>query len=420
MSPAERIVGYRCVRCGAEYPAEPFCHTCAACGHNLDVVYDYAWIGRHWSKEELARDPDLSLWRYLPLLPVPEAPDNPSIRVGGTPLVTLPRIAGRFDLSGFFIKDDTRNPSGSLKDRATEIGLRHAAQLGMEVIVAASTGNAAASLASLAAFYGRPAVILAPSSAPVAKLTQILQYGALLCPINGDYDDAFDLSVEIAEVYGWYSRSTGMNPVLSEGKKTVALEVAEQLGWQVPDQVFVPVGDGCIIGGVYKGFYDLQQLGWIAALPRIVAVQAQGSAAIVNALESGGEIAPVAVDTIADSIAVARPRDGLKAVRAVRESGGYGIRVTDEEILRAQHALARATGIFAEPAAAAAFAGFQKAAGEGRVQQGESVVVLITGSGLKDIPAAQKVIRVPSAILPQLEAFRSFIRDSERKGAVTA
>ncbi|MCH8070258.1 MAG: threonine synthase [Candidatus Marinimicrobia bacterium] len=374
--------------------------------NNLDVIYNYDWIRAHWSKQELTNDRDDSLWRYLPLLPVKTAPENHSIRVGGTPLISFPKIALDYDLNNFYIKDDMRNPSGSLKDRATEIGIQHASELGKDTLVAASTGNAAASLSALSAFYGKKAVILAPASTPKAKLTQILQHGAHLYLIDGSYDEAFDLSIKVAKEFGWYLRSTGINPIMSEGKKTVALEISEQLDWQVPDKVFVPVGDGCIIGGIYKGFYDLKQLDWIDKIPKLIALQAEGSAAIVNALENNGEIKLVSSNTLADSISVDFPRDGLKALRAVNESGGFGIKITDDEILKAQLLLSKTTGIFAEPAAAAAFGGFLKAHKSGKIETGESVIVLITGTGLKDVPSAQKQIKMPEAISPDFSLFR--------------
>ncbi len=404
----QRLIGYRCLDCGKIHDSSTFFYTCSSCGANLDAIYSYDLIAQHWNKQVLADNQDRSLWRYSPLLPVMGQPENKSIQVGGTPLVTTPCLADEIGIASLWIKDDTRNPSGSLKDRASELGLQHAAELNMETIVAASTGNAAASLAALAACHGQRAVILAPATAPPAKLTQILQYGAILCPVDGNYDAAFDLATEVAEQFGWYSRSTGINPVMSEGKKTVALEIAEQLDWQVPDFVFVPVGDGCIIGGVYKGFYDLLQLGWIDHLPRIIAVQADGSAAIVKALKSNSNISSVQAQTVADSIAVDLPRDGLKALRAVRESNGFGITISDEDILRAQKLMAEKTGIFTEPAAAAAFAGVLKASTGNLVKSTDSVVVLATGSGLKDIAAAQKMITIPTAIEPDIGAFQKF------------
>jgi len=338
-------------------------------------------------------------------LPVKESPTNISMQVGGTPLIQSDSLAKAFGIKSLWLKDDSRNPSGSLKDRATEVGIQHAKEQGQKTIVAASTGNAAASLACLSATHEMEAVIFAPSSAPAAKLTQIMQYGAKLFPVNGSYDDAFDLSTEVVKDTGWYSRSTGINPILSEGKKTVSLEIAEQLNWQSPDHVFVPVGDGCIIGGVYKGFYDLFKLGWIEKIPKIYAVQSNGSSAIVNAL-STGTLSAVNASTIADSISVDLPRDGLKAIRAVTESNGTGIKVSDIEILNAQHTLAKTTGVFAEPAAATGFAGLEKSSIKGLISSNESAVVLVTGTGLKDIHSAQQLVQIPDAINPNIDSFK--------------
>lgn len=398
-------IGYICISCGEFLPDKPFRYTCKKCNGNPDAVYDYDQIKKEWSQKDLSANPDRSIWRYLPVLPVNRKPEELSMQVGGTPLVHQARLARDIGIRNLWLKDDTRNPSGSLKDRATEVGIQHAKELGFKTLVAASTGNAAASLACLSAAHHMEAVIFAPATAPPAKLTQILQYGAQLFPVDGTYDEAFDLSMDVVKATGWYSRSTGINPILSEGKKTVALEIAEQLNWEVPDYVFVPVGDGCIIGGVYKGFYDLHQLGWIGRLPKIIAVQAEGSSVIVDALESG-TLSSVSADTVADSISVDMPRDGQKAIRAVKESQGYGLKVTDAEILDAQHYLAKSTGLFAEPAAAAAFAGLLKSANESKINSTETATVLITGTGLKDIKAAQKRVAVPSPISPDLDSFK--------------
>ncbi len=403
-----RILGYKCVGCGKDYPVEPFLYQCPKCNSNLDVQYNYDLIREIWSVEDLKQFPYQSLWRYHPLLPVENPPENLSLQSGGTPLLSFPGLLTEIGKINLYIKDDTRNPSGSLKDRATEVGIRHADELGKDTIVAASTGNAAASLAALAAYYEKKAVILAPASAPPAKLTQILQYGAILYPIDGTYDDAFDLSIRIAEANNWYSRSTGINPVLAEGKKTVGLEIAEQLGWQVPDKIFVPTGDGCIIAGVYKAFLDLVRLGWISKLPQLIAVQAEGSPAIVNALRNGKPMVPVKSKTIADSISVDRPRDGEKAILAVQKTKGFGITVSDDEILVAQHRLAKNTGIFAEPAAAASFAGFLKSMKRGTIHEGNSIVIIASGTGLKDIPAAQEKITIPRDQPGTLEGFLTF------------
>lgn len=397
-------IGYRCISCDEFSLADPFHYTCEKCNSNLDAVYDYDQIKKGWSTKQLLENCDRSIWRYLPILPVNHCPNNTSILVGATPLVNQTRLARELGIKDLWLKDDTRNPSGSLKDRATEVGVQHAKELEFESMVVASTGNAAASLACLSAYHQMNAIIIAPSSAPPAKLTQVLQYGAKFFPVSGSYDDAFDLSEEIVKTTGWYSRSTGTNPIMSEGKKTVALEITEQLNWKIPDQVFVPVGDGCIIGGVYKGFHDLQQLGWIERMPKLVAIQAEGSSAIVDALESS-TIIPVSSDTIADSISVNKPRDGQKAIRAVKESQGYGLKVTDAEILSAQHHLSKTTGLFAEPAAAAALAGLIKSANDSKINFDETATVLITGTGLKDIDAAQQMIKVPMPISPNLDSF---------------
>ncbi len=414
-STTQRILGYKCVGCGKEYPLEPFIYQCPDCNSNLDILYNYELIRDIWSVDELKKFPYKSLWRYHPLLPVENPPENLSMQSGGTPLLSFPQIQTEIGKINLYVKDDTRNPSGSLKDRATEIGIRHADELGQDTIVAASTGNAAASLAALAAFYEKKAVILAPASAPPAKLTQILQYNALLYPVEGTYDDAFDLSMLVAEANKWYSRSTGINPVLAEGKKTVGLEIAEQMNWQIPDKIFVPTGDGCIIAGVHKAFLDLVRLGWTSKLPQLIAVQAEGSPAIVNALDSGKPMEKVRSDTVADSISVDLPRDGEKAIKAIKESKGFAIAVSDDEILTAQYRLSKNTGIFAEPAAAASMAGFLKAMRLGKVFEGESIVILASGSGLKDVPAAQQKIEIPKAQPKNLESFLTFCKEHQSK-----
>ncbi|NQV16062.1 threonine synthase [bacterium] len=371
-------------------------------------------IKSSWTKTGLEQNPDLSMWRYHPLLPVSQVPDNTSLRVGGTPLVNLPKIANQHGLSTFQIKDDTRNPSGSLKDRASEVGIQHALELGKDTIVGASTGNAGSSLAALAAHHGFTSVIFAPANAPPAKLAQIRQHGAKLIAIDSNYDRAFDLAIEWTKLNNHYSRNTGYNPILAEGKKTVAFEIAEQNNWQVPDHIFIPVGDGCIISGVYKGFFDLLALDWIDHMPRLHPVQAHGSAAIVNSLSREGAIESVQAQTLADSISVDKPRDGEKARRAILASGGVGFKVSDDEILSAQQALSGSTGLFAEPAAAAAYAGFLQASEKIFFNADDKVTVLITGTGLKDIPAAQKNLGSLEIIPAEISEIENYLsRDNK-------
>jgi len=290
-------------------------------------------------------------------------------------------------MKDLWLKDDTRNPSASLKDRASFIAVLLAEG---KTVACASTGNAASSLAVLAASVGLPCYIFVPHNAPRAKVLQLLMCGAIVFAVQGSYDDAFDLCVEACNVFGWYNRNTGYNPYLVEGKKTVGLEIAEQLDWQVPDSILVPTGDGCIISGVYRGFEDLYRLGMIERIPRMIAVQAEGSPAIVRALEGDGIVRPYPAQTIADGISVGLPRNGAMAVKSVRESSGLGVTVSDEEILAAEKELARLTGVFAEPSGAAGYAGLLRLLGEGRIARDERVVLLVTGSGLKSIDAVME------------------------------
>jgi threonine synthase len=293
------------------------------------------------------------------------------------------------------LKDDSRNPSASLKDRASLVAILRAEG---RTVACASTGNAASSLATQAAAAGMSCVIFVPRNAPRAKIVQLLMCGATVFSVQGNYDEAFDLCIAACERFGWYNRNTGYNPYLVEGKKTVGLEIAEQLGWEPPDTILVPTGDGCIISGVYRGFEDLLELGLITRIPRLIAVQAAGSPALVRALESDGIVRACEASTIADGISVGLPRHGAMAVRCIRASGGFGVLVTDEEILEAEKSLARLTGVFAEPSGAASYAGLLRLLNEGRIARDERVVLLVTGSGLKSVDAvadtAGKVIPI--------------------------
>jgi threonine synthase len=342
--------------------------------------------------------------------------------VGWTPLYPAPRLAGALGLRHLWVKDDGQQPTASFKDRASAIAVVKARELGSEVVTTASTGNAAAALAGLCAAVSQSNVIFVPRTAPQAKITQLVVYGAVVLLVDGTYDDAFDLCLQAAPEFGWYNRNTGYNPYMSEGKKTAAYEICEQLSalvdtrnapWAAPDCIFVPVGDGCIIGGIHKGLCDLLALGWIYDMPRLIGVQAAGSAPLVDAWEQGldaMDVQPVEAHTVADSISAGLPRDRIKALRAVRESDGAFVRVTDEEILSAIPALARGCGVFAEPAAAAAYAGLVEAVAQGMVGPDEQVVVLATGSGLKDVAAAARSVASPPVIPPDLADVRRVMR----------
>src|SRR5579863_5159260 len=381
------IQNLQCVLCGAIYNPAEVIYTCPACGPLgvLEVHYDYEEVARHISRETLAGNRDTTMWRYRALLPISYShKTRPPLAIGGTPLYAVERLRAWLGITDLWLKDDSRNPSASLKDRASIIAVMRAEG---KTVACASTGNAASSLAVQAASVGLPCYIFVPHNAPRAKIVQLLICGATVFAVQGSYDDAFDLCIEACNAFGWYNRNTGYNPYLVEGKKTVGLEIAEQLNWHVPDTILVPTGDGCIISGVYRGFEDFYNLGMIDRMPRLIAVQAEGSPAIARAIESDGIVRSYPAQTIADGISVGLPRNGAMAVRHIRASGGTGITVSDEEILAAEKELARFTGVFAEPSGAASYAGLLRLLMEGKIDRDERVVLLVTGSGLKSIDA---------------------------------
>jgi threonine synthase len=316
-------------------------------------------------------------------------------------------------LNALYIKDESRNPTASFKDRASAILVARAREIGASVIVTASTGNAGAALAGMSAAVGQKSVIFAPRSAPPAKIAQLLIFGAQVMLVDGTYDDAFDLSIKAAQEFGWYCRNTGYNPFTAEGKKTAAFEIwewaRENLEPNTRLTIFVSVGDGNIISGLHKGFKDLAALGWMDTMPRIVGVQAKGSAAIAHAFHRGDEdIQPVSADTLADSISVDLPRDGVRAVRAARETEGTYILVSDEEILAAIAAMGK-IGVFAEPAGATAYAGVVRARQEGYLAPDDVTLLINTGSGLKDVQAAMDAVSPAPIIQPTLEEVKKYL-----------
>jgi threonine synthase len=379
------------------------------------MVYDYERLRREVTPSVIAvrtRPADHTMWRYRPLLPILDDAFIPPLPVGWTPLIDAPRLAASLGQAQVWLKDDGRNPTASLKDRASAMVVARAAQMGTSVVTTASTGNAAAALAGLCASMGMRAVIFVPAKAPPAKIAQLLVYGATVLLVQGTYDEAFDLCVQAAEEYGWYCRNTGMNPYTTEGKKTAALEIAEQLGWRAPDVVVVSVGDGSIIGGQYKGWHDLHQLGWVEKMPRLIGVQAEGSANVARAWREAADPAlmqPGPSETLADSISASLPRDRIKALRAARATGGAYVTVSDAAILAAIPELAQQTGVFAEPAAVTTLVGLKQARLEGYVQPHERVVLLLTGNGLKDINNAMKSVGVGHPVAADMADVRRVI-----------
>jgi len=413
----------KCSLCDAIYSADQVRYVCPKHGNRglLDVVYDYEKIKSRTSPADLSSSKNFSIWRYLELLPIENRSMIPPLRVGWTPLYKAERLGRGLGLTNLWLKDDGLNPTGSFKDRASAVVVGKAKEIGADAITTASTGNAGAALAGLSASAHIPAIIFAPRTAPEAKVAQLLIYGARVFLVKGTYDQAFDLSLDASREFGWYSRNTGYNPFTAEGKKTATFEICEQLtiqkpensnaDWSSPDRIFVAVGDGNIITGLWKGLVDLQALGWIEKMPKLMGVQSEGASACYNAWKAGTDtISPVDAHTISDSICVGLPRDGTRAVRAVRETDGVYLTVTDEEVLRAMRTLAHDEGVFAEPAGATGYAGLVKAVQTGVVDAEEEIVVLVTGSGLKDIPAAVRAAGKAQLVEPTLDAVRSSMR----------
>ena len=429
---------FECVDCKAEYTGDKVIYLCPACDKEnkaglpprgvLKTIYDYSAIRGLTSTEKLFLS--LEEVHFMPLLPLSSYSHWPFLKIGDTPLFQVGRWtsgpvdewtsgqdnrtgrqAGRFMESlnfELFLKDDSQNPTFSFKDRASALVSAWAKENGIGTLVAASTGNAGSSLAGICASQGQKAMIVVPAAAPLAKLTQILMYGATLVPVRGTYDDAFDLSVRISEKYGFYNRNTAYNPLTIEGKKTVSFELFRQLGYHVPDRIFIPVGDGVIYAGVCKGFEELLKLGIIDRMPVLVAVQAEGSSNLINNLKSSSFVARSS-NTIADSISVDVPKCFNMVVGYMEEYRGESVSVSDQEILQASLLLSRSTGIFSEPAAVAAFAGMMKYHGQGLIPAQSRNVVLLTGSGLKDLSAVQSSIRIPDPVGPDIESVETII-----------
>jgi threonine synthase len=395
-----------CLACGASYPYGNL-HTCPSCGIQgiLDVCYDYDAAGAALRSFPLSHRP-LNHWRYRELLPISPGASIPHLQVGWTPIYEVPRLAAMLGIRRLLLKDDGRNPTNSFKDRASSVGVIKAMEFGYESIACASTGNAASSLAGLAAAVGLRSVIFVPERAPEPKVTQLLVFGATVFRVRGTYEQAFDLCREACTKFRWYDRNSGTNPFLVEGKKTAGLEIGEQLAASLPDWVVVPVGDGCTIGGIGKGLEEMKRLGLIDRVPRLLGVQAEGARPLMDAFMSGKDLKPAPTHTIADSIAVGTPRNWRRAIRAIKRSGGTMVAVPDDAILDAMRLTARLAGVFGEPAGVAGVAGLQRALAGGIVKAGESALCVITGNGLKDIQSAVKAVGRAVDIEPAFDALR--------------
>ena len=399
----------KCVRCGRTYEAVPDLTTCE-CGGILEITYDYDYIKSHLTRETLANRTERSMWRYRELLPIEEDTAPTPLRVGWSPLSEEPRLAEQLGLKRLWVKDDGQNPTASLKDRASAMAVAKAREAGARVIACSSTGNAASSLAGNAAAAGLETYIFVPSRAPKGKVAQLMTFGATVISVQGSYEETFELSKAAIDKWGWYNRNAAINPYLSEGKKTVSLEILEQLNWEVPDYIAISVGDGCTIAGLWKGLKDLHAIGLIDRLPRLISAQAAGCCPLNRAIETGAPWEPMEENTLADSIAVGVPRNADKALMAIRESGGLTVNVTDEEIMAAQQLLGRTCGVFGEPAGVTGTAGVKKLCEAGVIGKNDTVVSVVTGNGLKDvanaIAACGEPITIPGRMDRLLEAFR--------------
>ena len=405
------MTGLVCLRCGRRYAKglDGPCPTCGAEGI-LDVLYDLEAVSRSLRTRPLTSRPS-SLWRYAEFLPVPAGARVPPLQVGWTPCLEAPRLAAWAGLRRLTLKDEGRNPTASFKDRASVVGVTRALLRKARVVACASTGNAASSLAGAAASVGLASVIFVPESAPEPKVAQLLIFGARVIRVKGSYDETWELCQRACSTYGWYNRNAAVNPSLVEGKKTCGLEIAEQMGREVPDWVAVSVGDGCTLAGIWKGLQEMRALGFIPRLPRLLGVQAEGARPLVDAFQQGRDLVPGPAHTVADSICVGHPRNWRKALRAVSESDGAFVAVADEEILEALRETGQRAGVFGEPAGVAGLAGLRRAAAEGIVGRRESALAVVTGSGLKDVKTAMRAAGQPVSLRPDDGELAAHLKD---------
>lgn len=405
---------FECTDCGATYQADEVKYLCPICAAKntsnlppkgvLKALYNYAdIIDKKTDFDSLKKD------LFIDLLPINDVESLPNLKVGDTPLYRITSLENEDIPYNLYLKDDSQNPTFSFKDRASSIVSAYAKEQGLQTIVAASTGNAGSSLAGICAAQGQEAIILVPEAAPLAKLSQIVMYGATIVPVQGTYDDAFDLSIKATEAFGWYNRNTAFNPLTIEGKKTVSFELFDQLDYKIPDRIFVPVGDGVILSGVYKGFEDLLRLEIIDKMPIIVAIQSQGSDNLVRNIGKENFV-PKKSNTVADSISVDLPRNFYMAQDFLYRYKGEILSISDAEIIKASSVLSKNTGLFAEPAAAAAFAGFLVYSNENKLPDDSNNVVLLTGSGLKDLNSIKEIITIPKAIKPEISELKKIRR----------
>ncbi len=408
------VEGLRCRECARTYPAEAL-HVCDFCFGPLEVVYDYDRIAAEVTRESIAQGP-LTIWRYAPLLPA-NAGSPVDLGAGFTPLVRAERLAAELGLGEVWIKNDTVNPTGSFKDRVVSVALTKARELGFKVAACASTGNLANAVAAHAAHAGMKSYVFIPHDLEAGKVVMTAVYGGNVIAVDGNYDDVNRLCAELAgEQPTWAFVNVNVRTYYSEGSKTLAFEVAEQLGWEAPDHVVVPIASGSQLTKVHKGFQELHKVGLLPdeASVRISGAQALGCSPVATAFKEGTDIVrPVKPNTIAKSLAIGNPADGPYAVEAARQTGGVIEAVTDDEVVAAIKLLARTEGIFAETAGGVTIATLAKLAAAGVVRRDERVVAMVTGHGLKTIEAVAATSKPTATIAPTLDAFAAVLADLE-------
>jgi len=408
------VTGLRCRECAREYPAEAL-HVCDYCFGPLEVSYDYERISRVVTRQRIESGPR-SIWRYRDLLPVDEeAPVD--LGAGFTPLVRADRLAAELGLGELWIKDDTANPTGSFKDRVVSVALTKARQLGFKVAACASTGNLANSVAAHSARAGMGSVVLIPHDLEAAKIIMTAVYGGTVVAVRGSYDDVNRLCAELTSEHpSWAFVNVNVRTYYAEGSKTLAFEVAEQLGWEAPDHVVVPIASGSQLTKVAKGFAELGKVGLLDGEPevRISGAQAAGCAPVATAFEEGTDaIRPVKPHTIAKSLSIGNPADGWYALQAIRSSKGACTSVTDDEIVAGIRLLARTEGIFAENAGGVTIATLAKLAAAGKIRRDERVVALVTGHGLKTVETLASSVGPSVSIDPTLDDFHARVAVDE-------
>ena len=403
--------GLKCRECGQDYPEEPL-HVCETCFGPLEVVYDYDLIKRSISREKIASRPK-NLWRYRELLPIRGEPQA-GLYSGFTPLIRAHRLGEALGVKELYVKDDSVNhPTFSYKDRVVSVAISKAIEFGYDTVSCASTGNLANSVAAHAAKAGLNCYVFIPDGLEQGKIIGSAIYGPRTVAIRGNYDDVNRLCSEIADKYEWAFVNVNLRPYYAEGAKTHAFEVAEQLGWKLPRHIVVGSAGGTILPKVAKGFHELKQLGLVEeGHCKVYAAQATGCAPIIEALKKGTDlINPVKPKTIASSIAIGNPADGYYVLQAVKETGGWGESVTDDEILEGIKLLARTEGIFTEPAGGTEVAVTKKLIQQGRIPRDESIVISITGNGYKTLEVVASSVAKPFTIDSSLRNFDDLYLD---------